>query len=256
MLPLVAGALVLASGSIGYAQDTPSGSAAGAAIQGLWLTTSFPLLMEHIGDNIRLDLDVQNKALPPRRVAMNVDGLPAGWTYEFDGGGKPVTAPIVGPDSSQSLALKITPPKDAKTGNYQFDITGKSDTESLDLPMTLVLAEAKPATVTVDPKLPALRGSPNSSFDYDLTIKNDGAEDQTFNLLANGPPGFNFAFNDQYGSQELTSLPVKAGESHTVKLSVKPPVDVSAGQYQVEAQAAGPAAQGSTHLVLDVTGQP
>jgi hypothetical protein len=77
MLPLVAGALVLASGSIGYAQDTPSGSAAGAAIQGLWLTTSFPSLTEHIGDNIRLDLDVQNKALPLRRVAMNVDGLPA-----------------------------------------------------------------------------------------------------------------------------------------------------------------------------------
>lgn len=235
------------------AEDAP---ASPSPLQGLWLTTDFPGLTEHIGEKISLQLSVRNKGLPPARLDLGVTGLPPGWTYEFDGGGRPVTTTIVGADSSQSFALNITPPKDAKAGDYHFDVTGKSATDSLDLPIALVLAEAKPEQVSVEPKLPALRGSPSSSFDFDLDIKNQGAEDQTFNLVADAPPGFTSSFKDQYGTQELTSLPIKAGENHTVKLTVRPPENIAAGEYHVAVGVAGPAAEGSAQLVLGITGQP
>jgi uncharacterized membrane protein len=233
----------------------PAATAA-PALQGLWLTTAFPSLTERVGDDIRLDLSLQNKDRPPQRVELAVTGLPSGWSYEFDGGGKPVTAAIVQPDSTQSLALKITPPKDVKTGTYEFAVSGKADATSLNLPLTLALAEAKPATVTVTPKLPALRGTPTSAFDFDVDIKNDGAEDQTFNLLSQGPPGFEITFKEQYGTQELTSVPIKAGETKSLKVSVKLPQDIAAGRYTVAVQAAGPQANGQSPLLLDVTGQP
>ncbi len=122
--------------------------------------------------------------------------------------------------------------------------------------MTLALAEAKPDQVTLDPKLPALRGTPKSSFDFDVTVKNDGASDQTYNLIADGPPGFETTFKEQYGTQELTSIPLKAGESKDLKVSVKLPQNVAAGQYQVAAEAASATVSGKTQLTLDVTGQP
>jgi uncharacterized membrane protein len=221
------------------------------------MTTPYPALTERIGDDIRIDVTLQNKGLPPRRVALSVDGLPAGWTSEIDGDGKPVTATIVDPDASQHLTLKLTPPKDgAKTGTYDFHLAGKTDAEPLDLPLELVLAEAKPAKVTLDPKLPALRGTPRSNFDFDVTLKNDSAEDQTYNLAAEAPAGFQVTFQEQYGSQELTSIPVKAGESKELKVSVKPPQDVAAGKYPVTAQAASPTISAATQLLLDISGQP
>jgi uncharacterized membrane protein len=143
-----------------------------------------------------------------------------------------------------------------KTGAYEFTVTGKTDATTLELPLKLALAEAKPATVTVTPKLPALRGTPTSAFDFDVDVKNDGAEDQTFNLLSQSPPGFEITFKEQYGSQELTSVPVKAGETKSLKVSVKLPQNIAAGRYTVAVQAAGPQANGQTTLLLDVTGQP
>ena len=101
--------------------------AANRPLTGLWLTTGYPSLTVHAGDNIQLNLTLQNKNLPPARVEFSVNGLPSGWTYEFDGGGKIVTAAIVEPDSSQNLTLKLTPPKDAKSGSYSFTVDGKTD---------------------------------------------------------------------------------------------------------------------------------
>jgi uncharacterized membrane protein len=258
---VVASALFLSGQAFAQAVPVPSTAATPAAspapaLQGLWLTTAFPSLTERVGDDIRLDLSLQNKNVPPQRVDLAVTGLPSGWSYEFDGSGKPVTAAIVQPDSSQSLSLKITPPKDVKTGAYEFTVTGKTDATTLELPLKLALAEAKPATVTVTPKLPALRGTPTSAFDFDVDVKNDGAEDQTFNLLSQSPPGFEITFKEQYGSQELTSVPVKAGETKSLKVSVKLPQNIAAGRYTVAVQAAGPQANGQTTLLLDVTGQP
>ena len=106
------------------------------------------------------------------------------------------------------------------------------------------------------PKLPALRGSPKSAFDFNVAVKNEAPTDQTFNLLAKAPAGFDATFKEQYGTQELTSIPLKAGESKTLKVSVKPPQSVEAGQYKVEIAAASPTTSGQSALLLDITGQP
>ena len=250
----------LSAGASAYAQEappsTPPSPAREEPLTGLWLTTDFPALTEQVGDDVRLDITIANKNLPPKRVALAVDGLPTGWSYEIDGGGKIVTAAMVQPDQDKQLTLKLTPPKDVKSGSYDFTVTGKTDAETLSLPVNLVLSEAKPASVTVEPKLPALRGTPRSAFDFDVNVTNDGPTDETFNLLAKAPDGFEVTFKEQYGSQELTSLPIKAGEKKALKISVKPPKTVEAGQYKVAVGAASPTISGQTGLVLDITGQP
>jgi uncharacterized repeat protein (TIGR01451 family) len=250
-------ASTLLFGAAANAQDTTATTpAASQPLTGLWLTTDYPSLTVRAGDNINLSLTLQNKNLPPARVAFSVDGLPKGWTSEFDGGGKTVTAAIVQPDSSQSLSLKLTPPKGATGGSYNFAVSGKTDNQTLTLPIALTLSQAEPAKVTVTPKLPALRGSAKSAFDFDVDVKNEAQTAQTFNLLAKGPAGFDTTFKEQYGTQELTSVPLKAGESKTLKVSVKPPQNVQAGQYKVDIAAASPTTSGNSQLLLDITGEP
>ncbi|HLH51842.1 MAG TPA: NEW3 domain-containing protein, partial [Roseiarcus sp.] len=63
-------------------------------------------------------------------------------------------------------------------------------------------------------------------------------------------------FKEGYGSQELTSLPFKAGESKDVTVSIKPSPDVKAGQYPIPVDFVGDKAKTETKLTLDIAGQP
>ena len=258
LLPFViATALSVSAASAQVASGTPApATAATPGLQGLWLTTDYPALTERLREDVEIGLTLQNRNLPPRRVELSVSGLPDGWTAVIEGTGKPVTAAFVQPDESQGLMLKITPAGGATPGDYPFTVTGRTDGETLTLPVALALSEAEAAAVTLEPKLPALRGTPNSNFDFQIKVTNESSEDQVFNLVAKAPAGFQVTFKEQYGSQELTSIPVKAGEAKDVTLSVKPPEDVAAGQYQVAALIGSAEINGTTNLMLDVTGQP
>lgn len=247
---ILAGGLMLA-GAPAVAQDAPPKP------PGLWLATDFPDLTEHIGDDATLGITLSNVSRPAATVAFFVDGLPKGWNWELSGDSKPVSAAMVTPDQNQHLNLKLTPPKDAKPGTYSFSVQGKTaDGQTLTLPISITLAAQDPAKVTLQPDLPALRGTPQSSFDFNVAIKNDSPDPATFNLVAAAPPGFVATFKEQYGTQELTSIPLKAGESKTLKISVAPPKTIAAGQYGVQVAASSAKAKGQTQLALDITGQP
>lgn len=259
---LIAGASMLTTTPL-LAQTTAAGGGAAAAtsadtgqLTGLWLTTGFPSRSAEFGDTISLDLDLQNKALPPQRVALGIDGLPDGWKAEFAGGGSDISAAMVGTDSSKSFTLKLTPPEKAKADTYDFTVVGKADGRTLKLPIALTLTEPQAAKLTLDPKLPELRGSADTSFEFEADLKNDSLEDTVVNLAAQAPKGFQVTFTQGYDTQEIASLPLKAGESKTVKAKVEPPQNVEAGQYKVLVAAQSDVASAKVPLQLDITGQP
>jgi len=255
-------AAVLAIGlGIGATPPASAQSAATTAGQqaptGLWLTTRYPDFSAQAGKDVSVDLTLSNHGLPPQRVTFGLDGLPTGWTWEIDGGGKPVRAAIAGVDSAVDLTLKLKPPADAGADKpVAFTLSGKGDGQSLSLPLSVTLTKTEPAKLTMDPKLPALRGTAKSAFDFDVTLKNQGQEDTTVNLLSKAPDGFQVTFKEGYGSQELTSLPLKAGESKDLKVAVQPPDSTQAGQYPVEVAAAAGDISANAKLVLDITGRP
>lgn len=230
--------------------------AAERSATGLWLTTRYPELSGQAGQDISIDLSLTNKGMPPQRVGFDVSGLPDGWTWQLNGGGRQIAAAIASPDETVDLTLKLTPPADAPTKTYEFAVTGTAEGRRLELPMALTLTEIKPAKLTLEPELPALRGTPRSSFDFQVTMKNEGERDTVVNLLSQAPQGFEVTFKERYGSQELTSIPLKAGESKNLSVNVDPPEKLSAGQYEVMIRAAGDNATADSRLVLDVTGSP
>ena len=234
-------------------------AAAGAASQaptGVWLTTPYPEFSAQAGKDVSVPLTLANRGLPPQRVELGVDGLPDGWKWEIDGGGKTVTAAIAGSDGTVGLTLKLTPKPGDVGKALSFAVSGKAGSEALNLPMEMTLAKTEPAKLTLEPKLPALRGTAKSAFDFQVDIKNEGQEDSIVNLLSKAPSGFQVTFKQGYGSQELTSLPLKAGESKTLSISVQPPDNADAGQYPVDVAASGGNVSANTKLLLDITGRP
>src|SRR6202000_651037 len=59
-----------------------------------------------------------------------------------------------------------------------------------------------------------------------------------------------------YGTQELSSIPIDAGQSKDIKLKVRPPSTIDAGDFPVQVTVKDEDASARTEVALDVVGQP
>jgi uncharacterized membrane protein len=233
------------------AQETPKND-----VKGLFLLTDYPAVSVRPGATSTVNLRLQNYDQPPERLALSVSGVPTGWTATLVGGGQPIAAAMPGTNGSVSLELRLDVPKDAPVGTTNLTVNAKGANNSIDLPIAVTLAKDLPAKLTVTPQLPDLRGNSKAAFEYQLSIKNDSGKKLTVALAAETPENFDATFTEQYGSQELSAVPIDAGQSKDVKLKVRPPSTVAAGKYKILARAVAEDANVTTDLGLEVTGQP
>jgi len=229
---------------------------AGKDIKGLYLLTDYPAVSVRPGTTSTVSLRLQNYGLPPERFALSLDGTPPGWTAVLLGGGQPVAAAMPATDQSVSLQLRLDVPANADLADQTLTVKAVGQGNTVSLPLTISLAKELPAKLTVTPQLPSLRGSPKTSFDYTLSIKNDSGRNLTVSLAATAPRNFDTSFTEAYGTQELSSVPVDAGASKDVKLKVRPPSSVDAGDFPIEMTASAGDATAKAELTLQVVGQP
>jgi uncharacterized membrane protein len=233
------------------AQETPP------AVKGLFLLTDYPAVTVRPGTTTTVNLRLRNYALEPDRYALTVGGVPQGWTVTLLGGGQPVAAAMVATNDSTSLQLRLDVPQNAAVGaTANLTVTAKGTTVEKTLPIAVSLAKDLPAKLAIEPELPSLRGTSKSSFEYQLKIKNDSGRNLVIALAAQAPQNFETSFTEQYGSQELSSLPVEAGQSKTVKLKVRPPSTIGANRYPVTVKASAEDASADASVALEITGQP
>lgn len=254
-------ALALAPLALVIGLIAPSAHAADSHdnIKGLYLMTNYPAVTVRPGTTSNIPLRLQNYGLAPDRYQLSVSGVPSGWTATIMGGGQPVAAAMPAPDDSVSLQLRIDVPKNASLKEQTLTVKAQgqgTQATSATLPIEVALAKQLPAKLAVSAQLPSLRGSPKSSFDYTLTIKNDSGRDLTASFAAQAPQYFETSFTQAYGSQELSSIPIKAGESKDIKLSVRPPSTIDAGHFPVTVTVKAEDATAKVALALDVVGQP
>jgi uncharacterized membrane protein len=242
--------LVVAAAVPAGAQDTPP------PVKGMFLLTDYPAVTVRPGTTTTVNLRLRNYALPPERFALAVNNVPAGWTVTLLGGGQPAGAAMVATNDSTTLQLRLDVPANAAMGTQNLSVTAKGQTTELTLPVAVTLAKDLPAKLAIEPELPSLRGTSKSNFEYQLKVKNDSGRNLVIALAAQAPQNFETSFTEQYGSQELSSLPVEAGQSKTVKLKVRPPSTIGANRYPVSVKATAEDATADASVALEITGSP
>jgi uncharacterized membrane protein len=225
-------------------------------IKGLYLITDYPAVTVRPGTTSTVPLRLQNFGLAPERYQLSVTGVPGGWTATLLGGGQPVAAAMPAPDANVALQLRLEVPASAGLSAQTITVKAEGQGTQVSLPINVALAKELPAKLSVESKLPALRGSSKSSFEYQLTIKNDSGRNLVASFSAEAPRNFETSFTEGYGSQELTSIPIEAGQSKDIKLKVRPPSTIDAGHFPVKVTVKADDASAATELALDVVGQP
>ena len=231
-------------------------AAEGPEFKGLWISTPFPDRTISATAPAVLDLTIHNYDLPPQIVHLDVSHTPPGWKVVLLGDNKPIDAIAVGPNATADAKLQVMLPENAQQGSYSLTVTAQGEGTQSALPITLRIGQVLPAELALSVDLPDQQGTARSTFTYRVTVRNDSGSDALVNLEAQAPPDFQVAFKEAYGSKELTSVPVKAGESKDIDVSVSPPADAKAGTYGVSVAAISGPAKAVSHLKLAVEGRP
>jgi uncharacterized membrane protein len=248
---LLAVAFLVASGwTVGaFAADPPS-------LSGVFLTTRYPALTVKAGETTTVDLSIHNYKLPPQDLALSVPEVAQGWKATILGGGQPVGAVQVPPDSDERLQLRLEPPSGAKTGDYRFTVEAKGGNQDLKLPLTVTIGQEVPAKLKMTTNFPDLRGTATTAFKYRVTVTNDSGRDATINLSADAPKNFQVTFTEAYGSQQLPSIPIEAGKSKDLDAALSLPRETPAGDYKLAVHAKTEQASADLNLSLTIIGQP
>lgn len=248
---LIASAAALSAGSAAAAS-----AAEPQALTGVFMTTRYPSLTVKAGETTTVDVSIHNYKLPPQQLAISVPEVAPGWKATVLGGGQPVGAVEIPPDSDESLQLRLEPPSGTGQGDYHFTVEAKGGNQDLKLPLTVTVGQEVPAKLKMTTTFPDLRGTATTAFKYRVTVTNDSGRNATINLTADAPKNFQVNFSEAYGSQQLTSIPIEAGKSKDLDAAVTLPRETQAGDYKLTVHAKTEQASADLPLSLTILGQP
>jgi len=256
---LLAGMFILLLGSATVVAGTPAGAAEPKPetdhVEGIFLVAPYTAVTV-AGPTATVALKLHNYGLPPEPVELSVTGVPSGWKAEFLGGGQPVGAAMPATGEAVDLQLRLDIPSNSKASSADLVLHADGKNNKSSLPLEVSLGNDLPVSLSLKPQLPSLRGTPTTSFSYTLDVHNDSGKDVLVSLAAKLPKGFEASYTKQYDQQEISSLPVKAGETQTVAMKLKLPDNVTAGNYDLEAQISAAGVEASAPLQLAIEGQP
>ena len=221
--------------------------------QNLVIFTQYPSQEAAIGENTTFELKLRG-GTAPQIVKLEVQELPADWKASFRGGGKIVHSAYVTPTADTTVELRVEPPQTVTAGTYRFVVLARGENTQASLPIELTLQEQLPPNLKFDVDLPTLRGTPDTTFRYNATLRNEGDKDLSVNLVADAPQPFQVSF--KLSGQDVTSIPLAAKESKSLSIEARALSDVSAGAYQINVLAQGGDVQAQTTLTAEVAGQP
>lgn len=225
-------------------------------VKGLWLITEYPSTVAKPGETTSLKLKLQNAGLAPEPVALTVGDVPKGWKVDILGGGQPVGAAMPAINESVTLTLRMEVPAGTAPGSYPITVVAKGASNNAELKLAITVGGDVAAKLSLKSRLPALRGTPKSSFEYTFTVSNDSGKDLVVRFAAEGPRGFQPTFTEAYGSNEINQIPIEAGQTKDIKVRVGLPRDVAAGDYTVKVRATAEAVTAEAPVTLQIVGTP
>lgn len=235
-----------------HAQSGTPAAAPEQAAQPLTIFTPYPSQVIGLDETVSLPLTV--RAASPQTVALSLDGAPDGWNVSFRGGNRTVSSVFADGQKDATVDLRVEPAGATPGRVYTFTVVAEGATETSRLPVELAVQEKAPPKLTLETDLPTLRGKSSTSFRYNVTLKNEGADDLDVNLTADAPPSFLVDFS--LNGQNVTAVPVATGETKRLNVEAKALNDVAAADYPITIHAQSTDASAQLDLTAEVIGQP
>ena len=211
-------------------------------------------------EGVNIDLIVTNQGRRSENIDIAVTSIPDGWkawvkTYSFG-----VTGVHVESDKSKPLTLRVEPGKLVGPGKYTIGIRGETQdkkfvsTSEVTIEVKKKKEEKRPEGIKIVTSYPVLQGPTNAKFEFSLEVENRLDKDTIFNLFSQGPENWEINFKPAYEDKFISSLRLKAGQSQTMAVEVKPYLLAKPGTYPILVKVNSSEAEGEVLLKVTLSG--
>ena len=211
-------------------------------------------------EGVNIDLIVTNQGRRDENIDIAVTSIPDGWkawikTYSFG-----VTGVHVESDKSKNLTLRAQPGETVGPGIYTIGIRGQTQdkkfvsTSQVTIEVKKKKEEKRPEGIKITTSYPVLQGPTGAKFEFSLEVENRLDKDTIFNLISKGPENWEINFKPAYEQKFISSLRLKADQSQTMAVEVKPYPFAKPGTYPISVKISSAEAEGEAVLKVILTG--
>lgn len=222
-----------------------------AAGDGLLLYTPFTGIEVRPGETVVFPLELRSGA--PRRVDLTVVSAPQGWPASFRGGGMIVDQVFAGSEPVK-LEFQVEVPQEAQPGTYRFTVRAAAADAVSTLPLQLVIRETPSGGDRMTTQYPVLTGTATTTFRFRVDLTNSGAQERSYSLNAQAPPGWQVSFSPAFEDKQIASISLKPGQTQGLDVTIKPPQGVTAGSYEIPVEAVSSFSKAGTVLKVVIAG--
>ncbi len=252
---VVFGTMILSTVSIATAEN------AKLPARAISMAAEYPGVEIAKDEDVSLDIIFHNKGRKDEDVEVWIAEKPKGWqarikTYRFT-----VTGIHVPSDEDKSLTFEANPEEGIKPGDYQFRINARTLDGKFRMSQTVTVKitddegkSKEPRGVKLSTSYPVIRGPSDAAFEFSLEVDSKLDEDAVFDLLAQGPQGWDINFKPAYETKYISSLRIKSKQSTSVAVEVKPAMGATAGEYPINVRISSGDANAQAKLMVVLTG--
>ncbi len=212
-------------------------------------------------EDVSMDVIFHNKGRKDEDVEVWIAEKPKGWkarikTYRYT-----VTGVHVPSNEDKSLTFEADPEEGIKPGDYQFRINARTSDGKFRMSQAVTVKVSadegkskEPKGVKLTTSYPVIRGPSDAAFEFSLEVDSKLDEDAVFDLLAQGPQGWDINFKPAYETKYISSLRIKSKQSTSVAVEVKPAMGAAAGEYPINVRVSSSDANAEANLTVILTG--
>ncbi len=225
------------------------------------MAAEYPGVEVPVDENVSMDIIFHNKGKSDENVEVWIAEKPEGWKASIKTYRYAVTGVHVASDDRKTLTFEAQPPKEVTPGKYKFRIEAKTMDASFKMAQNIVVtvtsAEEKSDEdrgVKLTTSYPVIRGPSDATFEFSVEVDSKLDKEAVFDLLAQGPKGWDINFKPAYESKYITSLRLKENQNQSIAVEVKPAAGSAAGEYPVNIRVSSGDAKGEAKLAVVLTG--
>ena len=224
-----------------------------SADQGLSIYTTYPSIATRPGESVETGISISNTTGSDRLVSLKIISLPKNWSAYIEGGGKIIDKIYVG-SNTQTFSFTVKIPNDIEQGRYTVTLEASSGSISDRLDLEYFIKDDIDNKGQLQANYTELKGSSDTTFDFEVKLTNNKNEAQTYSLGADVQRGWQVKFSAQYDTKQIASISVEPNSTSTLKVSVVPPANVEAGEYIIPIAATSAADTLAADLKVIITG--
>lgn len=225
------------------------------AAAGIELSTTYPGITANPGEFITFPLQVNNHGSQSQIVELRIDSCPEEWQASLEGRGRKISQVFVSGQSSEMVDLKVQIPENAQEEVYTITVAALRGGSLLDsLKLTVNISETPAGEDRLKAQYSELKGPADATFNYKLSLTNNGTDEQAYSLGADIPQGWQISFKPSYEQQQVASITVAGGETKNLDVSITPAANVEAGEYTIPVYAISSSGRATAELKLIISG--